>query len=183
MYYDLEHTRVESTFTAELELLVVVAARGVCLRSKGDSPLLGAHSFFFPSAKKRRRGRRSRAEHKVELAHARSIRGVSACSDPRLVYKTHLMMISGVLLENYSTPPGKIPAARAGRTTVYNEERCHFVPVSSRVFYRAHLAEWLRRSPAKDCVYFRVSHILQQVISFIERRFESFSVRGVISKP
>ena len=50
----------------------------------------------------------------AELAHARSIRGVSACSDPRLVYKTHLMMISGVLLENYSTPPGKIPAARGG---------------------------------------------------------------------
>ena len=47
----------------------------------------------------------------AELAHARSIRGVSACSDPRLVYKTNLMMISGAVLENYSTPPGKIPAA------------------------------------------------------------------------
>ena len=95
----------------------------------------------------------------AELAHARSIRLVSACSDPRLVYKTHLMMISGVLLENYSTPPGKIPAAGAERTTVYNEERCHFVPVSSRVFYRAHLAEWLRRSPAKIVLLLEFSRV------------------------
>ena len=95
----------------------------------------------------------------AELAHARSIRGVSACSDPRLVYKTHLKMISGVLLENYSTPPGKIPAAGAERTTVYNEERCHFVPVSSRVFYRAHLAEWLRRSPAKIVLLLEFSRV------------------------
>ena len=129
----------------------LVFQRRVCLHSSFSEPPGTGVLFllFFSLCEKRRRGRRSRDEHKMELAHARSIRGVSACSDPRLVYKTHVMMISGVLLENYSTPPGKIPAAGAERTTVYNEERCHFVPVSSRVFYRAHLAEWLRRSPAK----------------------------------
>ena len=159
MYYDLEHTRIESTFTAELELLVVVAARGVCLRSKGDSPFLGAHYFFFPSAKKRRRGRRSRAEHKMELAHARSIRGVSACSDPRLVYKTNLMMISGAVLENYSTPPGKIPAA--GRNVQQYIMRKAVILCQSLVEFstRAHLAEWLRRSPAKIVLLLEFSRV------------------------
>lgn len=171
MYYDLEHTRVESTFTAELELLVVVAARGVCLRSKGDSPLLCAHSFFFPSAKKRRRGRRSRAEHKMELAHARSIRGVSACSDPRLVYKT---LVVGIMPSSGKCPPHR--GVHRKRTTFpmkCRERKCscgqHYKVTKNVTKFlslvefstRARLAEWLRRSPAKIVLqleFSRVSH-------------------------
>ena len=72
----------------------------------------------------------------AELAHARSIRGVSACSDPRLVYKTLFVGISGAVLENYSTPPGKNSGCSSGADNSINEEKCHFVPVSSRVFYK-----------------------------------------------
>ena len=50
----------------------------------------------------------------AEIAHARSIREVSACSDPRLVYKTLFVGISGAVLENYSTPPGKNSGCSSG---------------------------------------------------------------------
>ena len=95
----------------------------------------------------------------AELAHARSIRGVSACSDPRLVYKT---LVVGIMPSSGKCPPHR--GVHRKRTTFpmkCRERKCscgqHYKVTKNVTKFlslvefstRARLAEWLRRSPAK----------------------------------
>ena len=95
----------------------------------------------------------------AELAHARSIRLVSACSDPRLVYKTHVILISGANWKIIPLLPRENSGCCWAGRALYKEEKWLFAIVSSRVFYRAHLAEWLRRSPAKIVLLLEFSRV------------------------